>query len=545
MPRKLSGTVKYDPAKGCYRARITLIDGFRPWVDLDPGPKSPTAKKSAQGKAAGLTERAREKKLTRADFPGLAKLSKLGEPFPLTNGETSDEWFKRYTSYQRIECGQTDPTKATRWSKWISPRIGGKAISAVTRDDIEDLRDTLDAAVRAWTTQGKGGDRISGKTAMNVWSALTSAFKAARSSKRRDLRVLVGKPNPCTDVEPPGDKDSRKSRRKTFLYPKECAAIVACEAIPFEWREIHAIAAYTYLRPGELRVLAWSDVDLTAGLIHVTKAWDYNDEEIKAPKTRNGVRRIPIEPTLAPLLTRMREGKADDALVVPGLSAFGEDHLAELFRSHLMLAGVKRIELHRSTKTHVQSNFRSWRDSGITWLAMQGVDTKIMVRRAGHDTVDTTMGYVKLAEDLTGDLGTPFGPLPTSLLGDDEATSAPDEGGPLVPESSASPESEPLPSIPPHVAATAMARIARQRAGSDAPSTGSNPFSRSRIAGKCGGTGPTRRFGKRLSVQERRRQRAEGRAESAAEILGELHVAHARLHVVVAGAPDDLRDVQA
>lgn len=309
-------------------------------------------------------------------------------------------------------------TKASRWNKWIAPRIGTKPLSSVTRDDVEDLRDALDEAVRAWSTVGKGGERISGKTAMNVWSVLTSSFRAATSCKSRELRVLVGQANPCIGVEPPGDKDSRRARRKPFVYPKECAALVACEAeaLPLEWRELHAIAAYTYLRPGVLRVLTWGDVDLAAGLINVTKAWDYNAEEIKSPKTRNGVRRVPIEVSLAPLLKRMREGKATTALVVPVLSTFGEDHLAELFRSHLLTAGVDRAELHASTKTHVQAVFRSWRDSGLTWLAMTGLGVDKIMRRAGHDMVQTTVGYVKLAEDLTGDLGVPFGPLPPSLV---------------------------------------------------------------------------------------------------------------------------------
>ena len=164
--------------------------------------------------------------------------------------------------------------------------------------------------MRAWTTQGKGGDRISGKTAMNVWSALTSAFKAAASSKSRELRVLDGKPNPCTGVEPPGDRRSRQARRKTFLYPKECAAVLACPEICLAWREAHALAAYLYLRPGELRVLTFGDIDMDASRVHVTKAWDYNAEVTKEPKTRNGVRHVPIEPALVPLLERMRKGRS-------------------------------------------------------------------------------------------------------------------------------------------------------------------------------------------------------------------------------------------
>jgi hypothetical protein len=132
---------------------------------------------------------------------------------------------------------------------------------------------------------------------------------------------------------------------------------------------------------------------------------------------------VPIEPALVPLLVRMAKGKPTSALVAPVLEAFGEDHLAELFREHLLTAGVKRAELHESTRTHVQSNFRSWRDSGITWLAIAGVGVDKIMRRAGHDVMPTTMGYVKLAEDLSGDLGLPFAPLPPSLLTNDSGSS--------------------------------------------------------------------------------------------------------------------------
>ena len=47
---------------------------------------------------------------------------------------------------------------------------------------------------------------------------------------------------------------------------------------------------------------------------------------------------------------------------------------------------------------------------------MSGLGVDKICRRAGHDDVNTSMGYVKLAEDLSGDLGAPFGPLPADLV---------------------------------------------------------------------------------------------------------------------------------
>jgi hypothetical protein len=39
-----------------------------------------------------------------------------------------------------------------------------------------------------------------------------------------------------------------------------------------------------------------------------------------------------------------------------------------------------------------------------------------MQRRAGHEDLSTTLGYVKMAEDLAGKVGTPFPPLPRDLV---------------------------------------------------------------------------------------------------------------------------------
>lgn len=103
-------------------------------------------------------------------------------------------------------------------------------------------------------------------------------------------------------------------------------------------------------------MLTWRDIDLDANLVDVRKAWDYSDGKVKAPRTKVGIRKVPIEPALLPLLTRMKEGKELSALVVP-VPSYGEDHLAQLFRRHLKLAGVDRAELHESTHTHVQANF--------------------------------------------------------------------------------------------------------------------------------------------------------------------------------------------
>lgn len=324
-------------------------------------------------------------------------------------GETADAWHARFL----VSRGQTSRSDSGyRWRKWVSPHIGDTPMVAIGRDEIEGIRDALDAAIREHATHGRGPGRLAPKAALNIWAVVTTAFKAACQAKQRDLRVRED--NPCTNVLPPEKGDSR---RKEWIYPKEFLALAACEAVPLEWRELYAVACYLYLRPGELFELRWRDVDLEVADVYITRAWDWEAAEAKPPKTRNGIRHIPIPPPLLPLLRRMGEGKEPEEKVVPILEATGKERKTSvLMREHLRAAGVAHPRLFTDDATQMPIGFRSWRDTGITWLALAGVDVVRMQRRAGHDAIQTTMGYVKAAEDLSGAAGAPFPELPPSLV---------------------------------------------------------------------------------------------------------------------------------
>lgn len=328
--------------------------------------------------------------------------------------ETCDAWYARYVAYRR-ELGQY--SRSSAWQTWISPRIGRKRWADVTADDAEQIRDDLDAAIAARRHGPARTGRLLPRSALDVWSELTNAMRVARTSKRRDLRVLAGRTSPAADIEPPGMRGQRRARRKTFIYPREFLRLMSCRAIPREWRQLYAIAAYTYLRPGELLVLTWADVDLEHRTIRVVKAWHYEDEKIKPPKTVAGIRDVPIHPRLLPLLRRMRGRAKPEDLVLPVMRSVCRTTLPQIFRRHLRVAKIARAALHESTMLTVRANFRSWRDTGITWLAIAGVDVARIMRRAGHEDVRATMRYIKAAEDLGGKLGKPFPPLPRELLG--------------------------------------------------------------------------------------------------------------------------------
>jgi len=312
--------------------------------------------------------------------------------------------------------------KRGRWRKWISPHIGHLTPKMLTRDDVENVRDAIDKAVRAFHEKGRGSEHLAPKSGGNVWGELTVSLREMFSSKRRELRVLDV--DLTAGVQPP--ERSGGDRLKVYPYPSEALRVAACELVPLDWRETHMIAAYTYARPGELRMLEWRDVDLDGEQIRITKAWDYQNKRAKKTKTQEN-RTIAIHPNLLPLLTIMKERAKGKGLAVPLLSVVDEQQgLADIMREHFELAGCSKERVERfklDTVSDLPLRFRSWRDAGCTWAIVDGLDVMKVRQRAGHKSITTTMKYVVEAENRSAAFGVPFPPLPASLLRASKAAS--------------------------------------------------------------------------------------------------------------------------
>lgn len=164
------------------------------------------------------------------------------------------------------------------WKARVSQRLGASPIATVPKEKIEDFRDSLDGEVRKRISGGRR-DGISGKMAMIIWTLVRTVFKEAVNCRDRSQRVRAD--DPTLGVLPPL---KTRARRKTFIFPSQFATLVACKLVSLEWRELYAVAAYLYLRPGELRALTFEHIDLDAGIVSVVAAYDEEAEETKATR---------------------------------------------------------------------------------------------------------------------------------------------------------------------------------------------------------------------------------------------------------------------
>ncbi len=245
--RPATGAVKWTKDKAGlerWHGRVTMPDGKRQFVPLDPAiPRTDEA-------------RARACAVQTAEFFRNAGVVK--KDVKETVAEYAGRWLDDREG--RVNSIRDD---RSRIRDHVLPVLGPLDVRTFTRDDVERLRDALDAKI--------GSDDLAWKTAANVWTLVTTMADDMVNSKRRELRIRSD--NPCKDVRAP---DRGANKAKQFLYPTEFLQFVSCEAVPLRWRRAVALAVYLFVRDGELRVLRWEagDVDLDHGVLSITRAHD-------------------------------------------------------------------------------------------------------------------------------------------------------------------------------------------------------------------------------------------------------------------------------
>jgi len=429
-PPRSGPPLKYEPAVNGTGALMCEVCGER-IGECIPGPHAVADQRRQE-------EEARDQRIVDA----LA--AKLAPPTSIpTSTETLDDWAVRHFTWRQRQGIQTNQDAGRhwregrfggRWGTWISPLLGHKCVARLTREDVEDVRAKLNEAIRLYYVEGKGtADSTSWKNAMHAWSTLTTACKQMCGAER-DSGLRVRSDNPALGVPPPrrpaGMKKKALTKQKRILRPNEFLALVSHERLSQEWREAYAVLGYSYVRPGEARVLEWSDVDFDTNFIHVGKAWNYETEKVEDRTKTGAPRDVPIEPTLRPLLAYMHRRAKGRGLVLPILSQVNPNNLSRDFRQRLLSAGVDRAELHRGSATEKKIGFRQLRDFGVTMRLWRGDNPLVVKRHSDHEDFETLLLYSVEIEKLNASCGEPFPELPACLVPAKYRAASPKEGTP-------------------------------------------------------------------------------------------------------------------
>ena len=238
----------------------------------------------------------------------------------------------------------------------VYPTLADVAFYRVRRVHLQDLVDHLVAA------------GVAPATINTTVGALGAIY--ARAVHRDELDV-----SPTAGVKVPAARNGRER----FATPDEAVKLLA--AVPERDRCVWATAMYAGLRRGEIMALRWTDIDLKAGTIDVTRSWDLGEQCAADTKSRNR-RRVPIIATLREHLAAERLRQLPGVELCFGLAPnrpFRVDRLQQRADDTWEAAKLERLTLHDCRHTFA------------SFAIAAGVNAKALSTYMGHSSVSITL----------------------------------------------------------------------------------------------------------------------------------------------------------
>jgi integrase len=287
----------------------------------------------------------------------------------------------------------------------INPDFGPLRLDELSRRDVKALVARLLA------------EGLQGQSVRNVVTSLQAMYRYFEDLYEDD----VSYPARGIDLPDPG------AGREHWAKASEAADLLA--AIPPEDRAAWGTALFCGLRLGELRSLRVLDVDLEAGTLSVERGFDVKVGVI-APKSRAGIRTVPIPATLAAILRAHveRTGRTGEDLIFGRSPSepFTDSWLRTKARRSWDAENLKRRE--RGQKPLQYLGFQEARHSYRSYLShVPAIDPVRAGSYFGHSDTSVTARYThwsdeELARDaqaldayLTGNAAPNVVPLPVAV----------------------------------------------------------------------------------------------------------------------------------
>lgn len=208
-------------------------------------------------------------------------------------GHTKAEVLRKIADFRQVqESGRTFAAVAEEW--WQSAE-GGIApttaksyrpakVRAVDYFGESRIRTLRPADIHRFMNEFVRTNAPAQKTARNQLSVLSQIFAYAVRQGDCDANIV-------RDIS---IQRGLKSTKRSTPSEDDVERIKQCYDLPFGMFAYWLL--YTGMRRGELLALTWEDVDIQDRIIHVNKSVYYINTvpHLKAPKTTNGVRDIPI-----------------------------------------------------------------------------------------------------------------------------------------------------------------------------------------------------------------------------------------------------------
>jgi integrase len=318
----------------------------------------------------------------RSDAIGDVRRGKLkGTPSP-TLQEAADAWLVGARDGSvRTRSGDVYKPSAIRGyeaalENRILPNHGGSRIADITRVEVQDLADRMLA------------EGLDPSSVRNTLMPLRVIYR--RALQRGEVSV-----NPTTALELP----AVRGRRERIASPTEACELL--DTLPLTDRAVWATAMFGGLRRGELMGLRWEDVDLASGVIRVERSFDPKAGCAITPKSRAGVRSVPIAAALRDYLTEHKQRGGRSEGLVFGRTAtapFADSAVGQRARRVWEQENKRRIEQAERDRTDSAKvdlltpiGLHECRHSYASMMIEAGVNFKALSTYMGHANISITL----------------------------------------------------------------------------------------------------------------------------------------------------------
>lgn len=272
------------------------------------------------------------------------------------------EWFKECIKRMKlVHRPSTVIGYETQLGKWINPRWKDLELHQISKLNVYAMVfEEVDPKLSPWTR----------KTLLKM---IRRIFEMAV-----DEGILDRNPSAGIQVKVPEIEQKVLTNTEVTIFLKEA------KSLNHRFYPIWALALITGMRSGELFALKWTDIDLEARTIAVTKQWT-NKNGISPTKTQRS-RVVPVSEDLAKFITELwLKYGAERESVLPQLPEWENGEQARITREFCASVSITEVKFHDLRATF------------ITNLLARGESLARVMAIVGHSQIKTTNGYLRKA----------------------------------------------------------------------------------------------------------------------------------------------------